>query len=875
MCDAEQVCVDGMCEALPDHCKDAAQNEDETDEDCGGSCKKCVEAQGCEADLDCSTDYCNATKKCALPACNDKAKNGYETGVDCGGATCRDLNQRCEDSDSCKEGPDCKSGFCGGGVCKSPSCTDGEQNQGETFVDCGGPVCRLNISPLGTCPTGKGCAVDGDCTSQFCKDAVCTKPSCEDGVKNQDETGEDCGGPTCRAEANGKCADGEGCAAANDCKSSFCSTGKLCAPAGCGNGAKDTNETDLDCGGDDCREAKPCAIGKICVIHADCASGSCKSGKCVAATCTDGLKNQNETDVDCGGAVCAAAGKTCATPLTCAQNSDCTDGFCSNLKCSSACKGKGPTLGCPCSPENRLACAGSAQKLRLQCSSGKWVSNSTCGASDNCTEVDGVCRPIIPACVGKAEGYKYCEQTDVLRECGDDLVSSSSTTCAGTCSAGACQAATCGDGKKQTGEQCDDGNAIAGDGCEPTTCQTSAILALGLGGSHSCALLKGGNVRCWGDNRYGQLGLGNTNFYGNKKPFEIPLVDLGGTATAIAAGREHTCALLTDGSLRCWGRNHVGQLGLGNAADQSTATPKALGAISLGEKATSVAASVTGTCAVLASKAVRCWGANTRGQLGLGDVQKWSETKTPSQLTTVSVGGTVQGVALGSNHVCAHLTAGGVRCWGHGGFGQLGLTATANIGDTELPSDSGSNGLVPFPSGRTVSSLVLGSAHSCARLDNGSLQCWGLNNSGQLGVLSLDNIGDDEAPQTFGQTLLGSAISSVVSGELHVCAVYAANGDFRCWGFNGWGQLGGADIVDKTAPTESAPITFGGSLKVSSAAGGTFHTCAVLTDASLRCWGANDYGQLGFGSVSEGTKKYVGGDASTTPDKLDAIRVFQ
>lgn len=116
--------------------------------------------------------------------------------------------------------------------------------------------------------------------------------------------------------------------------------------------------------------------------------------------------------------------------------------------------------------------------------------------------------------------------------------------------------------------------------------------------------------------------------------------------------------------------------------------------------------------------------------------------------------------------------------------------------------------------------------------------------------------------------------SSLVAGELHTCAIYTTGGDLRCWGHNGWGQLGLDNILNQNAPSQLSPVAFGNSLKAQLVAAGTFHTCALLSDGQVRCWGENDFGQVGLGYTSIGAKKYVGGDAASTPDKLASIRVL-
>jgi len=890
-CAADHVCNEGACQPVPNHCKDDALNDDETDLNCGGSCVPCAVDAACMASADCESKFCNSQQKCAVPRCTDAVHNGLETGLDCGGEICRALNLLCNNGENCSANGDCKTGFCSGGACASPSCSDSVLNQGETAVDCGGPVCRLNVSPLGTCANGQACAVNEDCTSLFCNNQVCAKPSCTDNVKNQDETGKDCGGPTCRGLSNGKCPEAEGCGTHADCSSGFCSPGKLCAPAGCGNNAKDPNETDLDCGGDGCRATKPCALTQSCVIHADCASGSCQSSKCVAATCQDGIKNQGESAVDCGGAVCSPAGVKCANGQTCEKNADCTDGFCLNNTCSSACKGKPPTLGCPCTPDNSLACAGTAQAVKLVCTAGSWATNGVaCPQGYNCNQ--GACKSVIAECAAAGTSKTYCEAATPSTQsfqCDADLVSSTATPCAGVCKSGACQAAACGDGRIQSGEQCDDGNSTSLDGCE-NDCKKSRVLAMALGTGFTCALAQGGFVRCWGANTNNELGLGDVDYRATQEPYKLTKtasgttpagpIDLGGTATAITAGAGHACALLSDGTARCWGDNTYGQLGLGNATAQ-VKVPRLIGVVKVasGRKISAISAGARHTCAVLDDSTATCWGQNDVGQLGLGNVTPVSETQTPAQTGAISLGATVVSVGAGASFGCALLAGGKVRCWGSSNLGRLGTgTAVGNVGDTELPSSLGDAGLVPIVTGATAVDLKVGSSHACVLLSTDRLECWGQNSTGAIGIGDVGNIGDNESPATFGVSVFaqGEKVQSPSLGFNATCAIVAGSG-LRCWGLNASGQAGypkttNLGIDNATTPSLIGQVNVGSGRSVKSAYTGTSTSCAILDDDSVKCWGWNNTGQLGFGTVSS-SPDYIGG-AGKTPDTLAAIRIF-
>ena len=192
---------------------------------------------------------------------------------------------------------------------------------------------------------------------------------------------------------------------------------------------------------------------------------------------------------------------------------------------------------------------------------------------------------------------------------------------------------------------------------------TGAVdLAAGYG--HACALLSNATMRCWGENREGQLGNGTTANPGTAQPVTVSGIS---GATAFTTGAYHTCALLGNGTLRCWGRNSNAQLGNGTYTNSST--PVAVTGIT-------TAAAVSGggahTCAALSDGTVRCWGENDFGQLGNGTT---AASSTPVQVPGLS--GAV-GISAGWRHTCALLGNGTIQCWGQGQFGQLGNGSTTN-----------------------------------------------------------------------------------------------------------------------------------------------------------------------------------------------------
>ena len=290
-------------------CSDGVKNGNETDVDCGGSCKPCGDNLGCNGAVDCTSGVCDTNAKiCTPPSCTDSVKNGAEVDVDCGGSTC----PACGVGRACTAAMGCASGVCTGAQCQAPSCTDMVKNGAETGVDCGGGTCP-------GCAAGGNCTRSTDCASQVCGGGgTCAMATCTDTIKNGAETDTDCGG-TC-----GGCADGKMCKIAGDCTSVVC-TGGMCVGAQCNDGVKNGKETDIDCGGNTC---SPCADGKVCGAASDCTSGVCSGGKCQTPSCSDSVKNGGESDVDCGG-TCSG----CGPGKLCKQNTDCLSTSCLSGKC--------------------------------------------------------------------------------------------------------------------------------------------------------------------------------------------------------------------------------------------------------------------------------------------------------------------------------------------------------------------------------------------------------------------------------------------------------------------------------------------------------------------------------------------------------------
>ncbi len=370
----------------------------------------------------------------------------------------------------------------------------------------------------------------------------------------------------------------------------------------------------------------------------------------------------------------------------------------------------------------------------------------------------------------------------------------------------------------------------------------SSLLA---GEGHTCVLLSGGALRCWGRNNWGQLGYGTTSNLGDDElpanAGTIPLMEIG---DRLAVGGHHTCVLLDSGMVRCWGRNDSGQLGYGHTrslGDNEAASSS--GYVNLGGRAIRLVAGDAHTCALLETGKVRCWGRNDSGQLGYGHTHTLGDDEQPWHAGDVNVGGSVRELAAGARHTCALLTTGAVRCWGRNDSGQLGLGHTRSIGDDEVPASTSEVDV-----GAPVVQLSISSTsqHTCVRLSTGSVRCWGSNVSGQLGYGHNRPIGDDESPAKAGSVSMGGTVLQVATGSMHTCALLSTGG-IKCWGRNESGQLGYGYTAPLSAPPE-ATVDLGGATAFQVAVG-AWHTCALLASGEPRCWGRNTYGQLGLGNT--------------------------
>ena len=347
-----------------------------------------------------------------------------------------------------------------------------------------------------------------------------------------------------------------------------------------------------------------------------------------------------------------------------------------------------------------------------------------------------------------------------------------------------------------------------GGGTQPSTGAAAALpsRAIAAGGQHTCGITASGGVSCWGSNSDLQLGDAGT---GQSQSQAAPLSTPVGVKE-LAAGGGHTCALLQNGGVTCWGQNRNGQLG-GTGTQLVTLTG--------GRTYTALSAGLRHTCGIAADAQIWCWGDNASGQLGDGTTRGGATPR------LVKGGLKFKAVAAGGDHTCAVTQAGKVHCWGDGFSGQLGR------GIRETQSEPVE---VSLPVAATA--ITAGAKHTCALGQNGTVYCWGENRHGE--------VGDGTKAERATPVAVAGRLQfvGVDAGNSHTCAVTAA-GEAYCWGDNTDGRLGDGTRVPRTQPTKVSVAA------VRSISAGGSHTCALTRAEEAVCWGGNARGQVGDGTT--------------------------
>ncbi len=380
-----------------------------------------------------------------------------------------------------------------------------------------------------------------------------------------------------------------------------------------------------------------------------------------------------------------------------------------------------------------------------------------------------------------------------------------------------------------------------------TSSQTAAVSAIvagvSSGATHTCALLSGGKVECWGMNDRGQLGNGT------QTDSPTPVLVSGITnAVQVSAGTSRTCALLSDHTVKCWGDGARGELGTGSYGpgvfSSTPATVLGIGGAGTLSNVTQVSAGDAHVCALLSDSTVACWGYDGSGELGNGSTNSTPYSapvlvKVSTAPTAAAFTGFAQ-VSAGNSSTCAVVsTDGGVYCWGSDTDGKIGNNGT---NDSPVPTRVVKTTGSPALTG--ASQVSARKDHACA-LVGSAVWCWGDNGNGELGNNDHTHTNSSVAVQVtgVGGTSTLSGATQISAGKDHNCALVSGGG-VDCWGGDYDGQLGNNSFNPSDYPVQVSGISTAAGLSA-----GLTHTCALLSDHSVECWGDNFGDQLGIGKL--------------------------
>ncbi len=411
---------------------------------------------------------------------------------------------------------------------------------------------------------------------------------------------------------------------------------------------------------------------------------------------------------------------------------------------------------------------------------------------------------------------------------------------------------------------------------------TDEITQLSLGRVHTCAILVDSTVACWGIDQHGQFGNGDGS---GATRYQMATLPLGGQAVDITSGHRHVCVLLHTDDIKCWGSNNKGQLGL--TAGSFIGAP--ISPIGLPNKpVASIDAGASHTCATYDDGDVWCWGSNQDGELGRGFTSPY---EAPGAVIFPNPT-TILDTQAGNKHTCAFHDDQSISCWGNNQWGTLGNGQSIHAG-------TGTSSSVPAPILATTSTAValsVGWATNCALLDTGAVDCWGNDVEGNLGngephlhhlgavsgpgtnTVSSDPLAGtiSHHPQPTPVTLNpGDEVTSIAMGERHTCATYS-DGDIRCWGadhdfrLSNHVKLGTNPSYLVVTPLDAAAANYMlGTRNAVSVTAGWAHTCALTDEGSAICWGFS----AGYGNSAAIAMGPFNGPGVMTYDGPDLIGV--
>lgn len=792
VCAKDLLCVRGTCQPSCDEnqtaCGDVCVDTSSNPNHCGGC------DHGCRDGAVCKDGSCQATCGAEELACNGSCVDPLTNGSHCGGcdSPCGDTeiceagacicpegtaacDGACVDTqtdpahcggcgEACSIGPNMEAATCDAGTCAA-TCLPG-------FEDCDGEAsngCEADLGAPESCGTcGVSCRAD-----QVCADGACGCPAgwleCEGTCVDVGSDVHHCGacGLDCREQENVDDATCEAGACVFSCGHSF----RNCdddPTTGCETWARDNPD---HCGG--CGIA--CRADEVCTgTTCGCPGGLTD---CDGA-CVDTLVDQGH----CGG-----CGLACAEGAACAAGACCADGL---AACGSTC------ADLDTHPEHCGACGASCLHANV----------------DTATCAEGACASI--SCM---EGFEDCNGA-LLDGCETDVFNDPANC--GTCGAPPCHI-----------------------GCGLGSCL--AVVELSARNDHGCARMSDGTLRCWGYNRDGQIGNGQlgTNAL---KPEQVldpaaPSGFLHG-AVEVGTGFSHTCIRTPAGNVTCWGNGLDPVSGAPIQRTEPFPIPDPTHPSGLLSDVESLASGRNFLCAVLTDGTAKCWGAIPNG----GTNPAPHALPTPllaSDTPPTPLGGIVQ-IAAGNMHLCALMQDGTARCLGVNTHGQLGVDPATT------PFGTGAGSSLPVIVGDAtplgnITQLAAAQDHTCALLDDRTAKCWGQNNHGNLGDGTI--VPSHVPVEVVG---LQGAIHLSAGMVNHTCATLD-DGTAKCWGNNGNGKLGVGPVGSRSSTAlpvlDDAGQPLVGILRVEA---GNAHTCVALQANEVLCWGRNNNGQIGDGTTT-------------------------
>ena len=351
----------------------------------------------------------------------------------------------------------------------------------------------------------------------------------------------------------------------------------------------------------------------------------------------------------------------------------------------------------------------------------------------------------------------------------------------------------------------------------------TGVAAISAGIDFACALMMDGTVRCWGEDDDGQLGgmVNDPSLRCGSTTCSGAVAVAGATGgLAIASGLAGSCLLQTPGTVECWGDNTNGQLGNGSTTSSDSPVP-----VTGLANATAISAGDQTMCALEAGGGVVCWGAGVLGQIGDDSIMNALTPTAPTGLASATA------IAAGDGRSCA-VIGGAVDCWGDNNLGELGVGTSGHFSDMPVAAVGVSGASAVSSFGFTTCALV-----------GGTVTCWGDDSNGELGT----GIVMSQPVVMAGSSVGGlSNVTAIATGQTNFACALTTGGAVDCWGANAEGELGNGTTSDSAIPVPVTGLT--GVTAIS--AGGDF-ACALLSDHTVQCWGNNNDAQLGNGTTTE------------------------